>query len=205
MPVESSPSPEIVGVVLAAGTASRFGSPKQLLHFEGRPLLDLVAQNACASSLDRVVVVLGSSADEIREQTDLGRAEIADNRRVGAGCASSLLAGLAAAGECSALTLLLGDQPGVRAPVIDRVLQEWRREPSWAAVTDYRGRLGHPFVFSRDAFDELRALHGDKAIWKLIERFPERVRKIHIDLELPPDIDSPGDFDRALAHWRNTS
>ena len=195
---------ETVGVILAAGTASRFGSPKQLLDFDGRPLLERVAANACASSLDRVIVVLGSSADEIRSATALGRAEVADNRRFGSGCASSLLAGLEAAGDCGALLLLLGDQPGVRSGVIDRVLEAWRRTPSWAAVTDYRGRLGHPFLFSSEAFDELRSLHGDKAIWKLVERFPERVRAVAIDHDLPPDIDTPEDLERALVHWRDT-
>lgn len=205
MPVPESEHLEITGVVLAAGTSSRFGSPKQLLRFEDRPLLEHIASNASASTLDRVVVVLGSSAEEVRAQTDLGRAEIVDNREFGIGCASSLLAGLAAAGDCAALMLLLGDQPGVRAPVIDRVLAEWRAERPWAAVTAYRGTLGHPFVFSSAAFADLGSLHGDKAIWKLIERFPERVRRVEIDLELPPDIDTNEDFERALTHWRNTS
>ncbi len=195
-------SREVVGVVLAAGTASRFGSPKQLLRFAGRPLVERVVRNAAESALDRVVVVLGSSAEEVREHADFGRAEVVDNRKYGAGCASSLVAGLAAAGDCAALMLLLGDQPGVRAPVIDHVLADWRAEPVWAAVTDYRGEPGHPFVFARAAFDDLGRLHGDKAIWKLIERFPERVRRIGIDLELPPDIDRSTDLERALAHWR---
>lgn len=205
MPPPDGERPEVIGVILAAGTSSRFGSPKQLLRFEGRPLLEQVAANASQSKLDRVVVVLGHSAEEVRAQSDLGRAEVTDNREFGTGCASSLLAGLAAAGDCAALVLLLGDQPGVRSAVIDRVLEEWRADRPWAAVTDYRGELGHPFVFSSDAFDDLRALHGDKAIWKLIERSPERVRRIEIDLELPPDIDTVEDFERALTHWRNTS
>ncbi len=204
MPEPSAIAPrEVVGVVLAAGTASRFGSPKQLLRFAGRPLVEHVVRNAAESALDRVVVVLGSSAEEVREQADFGRAEVVDNRKYGTGCASSLVAGLAAAGDCAALMLLLGDQPGVRAPVIDRVLAAWRADPAWAAVTAYRGALGHPFVFARAAFDELRRLHGDKAVWKLIERFPERVRRLPVDLELPPDIDSAGDFERALELWRD--
>jgi molybdenum cofactor cytidylyltransferase len=100
--------------------------------------------------------------------------------------------------------LLLGDQPGVRSGQIDSVLAAWRREPAWAAVTSYRGRLGHPFVFAREAFADLRKLHGDKAVWKLIESFPERVRRVEVAAELPPDVDRPEDYARALAHWQRT-
>jgi len=73
-------------------------------------------RNANTSALDRVVVVLGRASEELRAAVDFGRAEVVENTAYGTGCASSLLAGLDAAGEdCEAITLLLGDQPGVRA------------------------------------------------------------------------------------------
>jgi molybdenum cofactor cytidylyltransferase len=191
----------VVGVVLGAGKSERFGSQKQLLPFGDTTLLGQVVRNAVASGLDRVVVVLGRAAEEIRRVVDFGRSMTADNTRHGTGCASSLLAGLDAAGPCAALLLLLGDQPGVTFTIIDYVVAEWRRERPWAAVTSYRGELGHPFVFAVEAFPDLRKLHGDKAVWKLIEAHPERVLRIAVDAELPPDVDEPGDYDLALAHW----
>jgi molybdenum cofactor cytidylyltransferase len=196
----------VVGVVLGAGGSSRFGSPKQLLPFGDTTLLGQVVRNASASSLERIVVVLGRASGELREALDFGRAEVVENTAYGTGCASSLLAGLDAAGDdCEALFLLLGDQPGVLPEFIDRALSEWKRERPWAAVCSYRGRLGHPFVFSREAFDDLKGLHGDKAVWKLIETYPDRVREIEIDAGLPPDVDTPEDYEQALAHGRNTS
>ena len=194
---------DIVGVVLGAGRSSRFGSPKQLLPFGDTNLLGQAIRNANASALDRVVVVLGRASEEVRASVDFGRAEVVDNAAYGTGCASSLLAGLDAAGEdCEALALLLGDQPGVRPEFIDRVLSEWRREKPWAVVTSYRGGLGHPFVFARTAFDDLRGLHGDKAVWKLMEAYPEPALRIGVDADLPPDVDTPEDYENALAHWR---
>jgi molybdenum cofactor cytidylyltransferase len=196
----------VVGVVLGAGGSSRFGSPKQLLPFADTTLLGQVVRNANASSLERIVVVLGRASDELRETLDFGRAEVVENTAYGTGCASSLLAGLDAAGDdCEALFLLLGDQPDVLAEFIDRALSEWRRERSWAAVCSYRGKLGHPFVFFREAFGELKGLHGDKAVWKLIESYPDRVQEIEIDAELPPDVDTPEDYELVLAHRRSTS
>lgn len=196
----------VVGVVLGAGGSRRFGEPKQLLTFGDTTLLGQVVRNANASVLNRVVVVLGRASGELRGTIDFGRAEVVDNTAYGTGCASSLLAGLDAAGDdCEAILLLLGDQPGVLPEFTDMALSEWRGERSWSAVCSYRGRLGHPFIFSRDAFADLRGLHGDKAVWKLIEAYPDRVREIEIDAMLPPDVDTPDDYERALAYGRNTS
>jgi molybdenum cofactor cytidylyltransferase len=196
----------VVGVVLGAGRSSRFGSPKQLLPFGDTTLLGQVVRNANASSLDRTLVVLGRASGALREALDFGRASVVENTAYGTGCASSLLAGLDAAGDdCEAIFLLLGDQPGVLPGFIDLTLLEWREERPWAAVCSYRGRLGHPFIFSSEAFGDLRGLHGDKAVWKLIEAYPDRVREIEIDAGLPPDVDTPEDYDRALAYSRNIS
>lgn len=196
----------IVGVVLGAGKSSRFGAPKQLLPFGDTTLLGQTIRNANASSLDRVVVVLGRASEELRASVDFDRAEVVENTSYGTGCASSLLAGMDAAGEdCEAIALLLGDQPGVRAEFIDHVVAIWRRERPWASVTSYLGKLGHPFIFGREAFGELRQLHGDKAVWKLIEAYPERVSRVGIEAPLPPDVDTPEDYELALAHWRRSA
>ena len=193
----------IVGVVLGAGRSSRFGTPKQLLPFGDTTMLGQVVRNANASSLDRVVVVLGRASEELRGSVNFGRAVVVDNTAYGTGCASSLLAGMDAAGkDCEALVLLLGDQPGVRAEFVDAVLSEWRSSRPWASVTSYGGELGHPFVFAREAFEQLRRLHGDKAVWKLIEAYPQRVHRVEIESPLPPDVDTPEDYELALAHWR---
>ena len=196
---------EIVGLVMAAGESTRFGSPKQLLPFGDTTLLGHVVRNVNASCLDRVIVVLGRSIDELKDTVDFGRAAVVDNRAYRSGCASSLLAGLDNAGQCDALVLVLGDQPGVRTAVIDQVSKDWREHRPWAAVTSYRGELGHPFVFARSAFEDLRGLHGDKAIWKLIEAQPERVRRVEMDVELPPDIDTPEDYERVRSTWDGSS
>jgi molybdenum cofactor cytidylyltransferase len=195
---------DLVGVVLGAGRSSRFGSPKQLLPFGDTTMLGQVVRNANASDLDRVVVVLGRVSEELRGSVDFGRAAVVENTAYGTGCASSLLAGMDAAGEdCEAIVLLMGDQPGVRAGFIDSVTYEWRSLRAWACVTSYEGKLGHPFVFATEAFEDLRGLHGDKAVWKLIEAYPERVRRVEIAAPLPPDVDTPEDYELALALWRS--
>ncbi len=109
----------------------------------------------------------------------------------------------AAGKDREALMLLLGDQPGVRTEFIDFALSKWRQERLWASVTSYQGGLGNPFIVAREAFGDLRGLHGDKAVWKLIEAYPDLVLRVEIDAALPPDVDTPEDYETALTRWRS--
>lgn len=186
----------LVGIVLGAGSSRRLGRPKQTLSFGGRTLLAHVVRDVEGSSLDRVVVVLGGAAVAAESSLELRRAEVVYNEGYGSGCASSLLAGLDAAGATDAIVMLLGDMPGVTPRIIDTVTAAWTRDPTWAAVTAYNDRLGHPFVFSRDAFDTLRGLHGDKAVWKIVDGEPEsRVARIAVPEPCPRDVDTWEDYD----------
>jgi molybdenum cofactor cytidylyltransferase len=186
---------DVVGIVLAAGTSRRFGRPKQTLPFGDTSLLGWTVRNVEQSTLDRVLVVLGGAAEEARSGLDPIRASIIVNDDYRSGPLSSLQAGLAEAGDFGAAMMLLGDMPGVDANAIDAVLAAWRKEPSWAAVTTYTDRLGHPMVFSAESFPTLRALRGDKAVWRMIHRQPEsRVQRIEIDRPCPGDIDTWNDY-----------
>ncbi len=190
----------IVGIVLGAGESRRLGRPKQALPLGDTTLLGWVLRNAEASSLDRVVLVVGGGAEEALAGLALGRAEVVRNDAYGQGCASSLLAGLDAAGDVTAVVLLLGDMPGVEASVIDEVTEAWERlGRPWAAVTRYRGTLGHPFVFSATAFPVLRGLHGDKAVWKIVDGRPDDVARIDVDRPLPRDVDTWDDYEAVVA------
>lgn len=191
----------IAGIVMGAGRSSRFGTPKQLLALGDTTGLGQVVANANASALDRVIVVLGRAAEDVRDSFDPGRAEVVENTAYATGCASTILTGLDAAGDCEAVALLLGDMPGVAPDVIDRAVDAWLSARPWAAIVSWRGTPGHPFLFARPAFPDLRALHGDKGVFALLERHPDRVLRVPVDAPLPPDVDRPEDYDRLKAAW----
>lgn len=193
---------DLVAIVLGAGASRRLGRPKQTLPFGSRTLLAHVVADVEASSVDRVVVVLGGAGSEAEASLEPGRAIVTHNATYGTGCASSLLAGLDAAGDCEGIVMLLGDMPGVTPEVIDEVVAAWTGALTWAAVTEYRDGLGHPFLFSADSFPDLRGLHGDKAVWKIVDREPpSRVARIAIDRPLPLDVDTWEDYERVCARF----
>ena len=187
---------DVVGIILAAGSSRRLGRPKQTLPFGGGTLVSHVVADVEASALDRVVVVLDRDLAGRAASLPPGRATVAQSESDGTGgCASSLQAGLSAAGECAAVVLLLGDMPGVTPEVIDPFVAAWRASPTWAAVASYGDGIGHPLLFSADAFPVLRALHGDKAVWKIIDReSAERVARLTVDRPLPRDVDTWDDY-----------
>ena len=194
----------IAAIILGAGSSRRLGRPKQTLPYRDTTLLGWAVRQANASALERVVVVVGGAADEVLGGLDPGRAEIARNDNYGTGCASSLLAGIDAAAGADAIMILLADMPGVGPFIIDTVAADWAEHRPWGAVTSYRGVPGHPFVFAASAFDTLRSLHGDKAVWKLVDGRADglgsdQLHRIPIDRPLPPDIDTWDDYLRALS------
>jgi molybdenum cofactor cytidylyltransferase len=93
------------------------------------------------------------------------------------------------------LVLLLGDQPGVRPETV-RALLAGRGDAPLAACRYEDGR-GHPLAFARSAFGDLAALHGDKGVWRLMDRGP--VAEVAVPGTIPRDVDTLEDYEAVLA------
>lgn len=185
-------------LVLAAGGSRRLGRPKQLLPYRGRPLLDSVLDTARGCGADQVLVALGGAAQAVREGVDLRGCQVVDNPSYGTGCSSSIAAAVPAleAGT-DVLVLLLGDQPGVSAGTVRRLLAGRGGAP--LAVCRYDDGVGHPFAFAASMLGDLRGLRGDKAVWKLLEQRAADVVEVRLDGPVPPDVDTEEDYRALLA------
>jgi molybdenum cofactor cytidylyltransferase len=197
--VPPHPEPFVTGLVLAAGGSRRLGQPKQLLPYRTGTLLDDVLDTARRSGFDQLIVALGGSSEEVRARVDLSGADAVDNLDYDEGCSSSIAAGLAAIDpRCDLLVLMLGDQPGV-TPETVRALVAGRGEGTGMAVCRYEDGRGHPLAFGRALFDDLRELHGDKAVWRLMDRLDDRVAEVRIPGPVPRDVDTREDYEAILA------
>lgn len=190
--------PFVAGLVLAAGGSRRLGRPKQLLPYRGATLLDATLGTARACGFDQLLVALGGAEGGVREQVDLTGVEVVVNPSFGEGCSSSIAAATGALERrASVLVLLLGDQPGVRPRTVRSLLAGRGDAP--LAVCRYEDGRGHPFAFGRAVFDDLRALHGDKAVWKLLEQRAGEVQEVRMPGTVPPDVDTWADYEAVLA------
>jgi molybdenum cofactor cytidylyltransferase len=196
--VSAERAPFVSGLVLAAGGSSRLGQPKQLLPYRGGTLLDWVVSTARACDFDQLLVAVGGAAEEVRGGVDLRSAEVVVNDAYGSGCSSSIAAALGALDpRCDVLVLLLGDQPGVTPETVRSLLAGRAGAP--LAVCRYDDGRGHPFAFARSVFGELAELHGDKAVWKLLDRRPGDVAEVAMPGRVPLDVDTWDDYERLLA------
>jgi molybdenum cofactor cytidylyltransferase len=188
-----------VGVILAAGASRRMGEAKQLLALGGRPLLEVVVTAACDSHLDEVVVVLGAQADEIVRRVALGRARVVVNPLYEKGMSTSLRAGIASlSAATSRAMVILGDQPDIDAPLIDRLLEAHAASGLPAAALSFDGLLHPPMLLSRSMWVELASLEGDTGLRALVRSHPESVMALPAERPggHPIDIDTRDDFER---------
>jgi molybdenum cofactor cytidylyltransferase len=180
----------ISGVILAAGTSSRLGRPKQLLELGGKPALQHAIDLAASAGLDEVVVVLGHEAPRIRAAVRLppfGRA--VNNPNYASGQASSLRAGLEAVDAgAEAAVVLLGDQPGVDPRDIGAVLDAWRAGGGGVARAVYGGTPGHPVIIGREVFEAFASASGNDGGRAVLAG--QEVTVVEIDAPAPLDIDT---------------
>ncbi|QKJ20259.1 nucleotidyltransferase family protein [Microbacterium hominis] len=191
-----SPEPRFAALVLAAGASSRLGRSKHLLPYRDGVLLDAVLDVVRVCPFPQRIVTLGGSADEVRAAVDLTGFQAVVNDEYTSGCSSSIARAVREVRtDLDGFVLFLGDQPEVQPATVAALLAERGNAP--IAVTRYDDGIGHPFALSRATFPALAALHGDRGVWKLIDRLGSAVARVRVDGPIPRDIDTEADY-RAL-------
>jgi molybdenum cofactor cytidylyltransferase len=194
----SKPEPRLAALVLAAGGSSRLGRPKQLLPYRDGVLLDAVLDLARGVPFAQRILALGGSADDVLATVDTSGFDVVINDEYTTGCSSSIARALTAIhDDVEGFVLLLGDQPEVRPDVVGAVVAGRGNAP--IAVTRYDDGIGHPFVLSRTTFPALAALHGDRGVWKLVDRLGSAVAHVRVSGHVPRDVDTEEDYRALLA------
>ena len=195
--------PKVAGIILAAGRSTRMGRPKQLLTFRGRTVLEWVVDNALASALHRVIVVLAHQAEAVKPLMEQREVTTAMNPSYEAGQSSSLKAGLKAlTEETDAALFLLGDQPLVTPETIDLILAAFADSPSPIVMPTFDGQRGNPVLFSRGTFPRIEALSGDCGARALFREYAGEISSVVVQTPtILFDLDTEEDYRRLLKEF----
>jgi CTP:molybdopterin cytidylyltransferase MocA len=188
----------VSAVVLAAGASKRMGSAKQLLDVGGKSLLQIVVDNLWQSQVSEIIVVLGSSADEIRSQLQLDNVRVVVNEAHEQGMGTSVSAGIAAVNSLSAAALvILADQPFVRAPTFDLLIGHYRESKARIVLPMFQGFRGNPVLIDRALFPELLKLTGDVGCRAIFGSHTGDILKVPVDdVGVLLDVDTKADLER---------
>ena len=196
----------ISGIVLAAGASTRMGQVKAALPLGqmGETVLSRVVRTLFEGGVPELVVVAGAHIDAVRVAMprDESRARVVEHAGWQRGQLSSLVAGLDAidAPLVEAALVTLVDVPLVRSSTVAAVIDAWRRTRAPIVRPADGERHGHPVIFDRSVFADLRSADpntGAKAVFALHR---DRIVNVEVDDEGAfQDIDTPEDYQRLMS------
>lgn len=157
-------------MILAAGSSSRLGRPKQLLVYNNKTLLQHVIDEAKLAALSPIVIVVGANADELTKSLNLSGANVIINDSWEIGMSSSIAAGLSALEEDKPQNVIISvcDQPQINAQLFSDLLRMKNKTGSGIVASAYAGTLGTPVLFNERYYDELLNLTGNEGAKKLL-------------------------------------
>lgn len=169
-------------VILAAGSSSRLGRPKQLLEFDGTTLLSHATVEAANSKADSVVVVLGADAGLIVNEIDGDIVYVVENKNWREGMASSIRLGLntllSQTPSINAVILMVCDQPYISSSILNELIATQQKTTKPIVACNYGETTGPPALFHKSIFDELMQLKGDIGARKIIQQHKNNVATI---------------------------
>jgi len=178
---ESKPA-KIAIIILAAGRSARLGSPKQLLSYRGKTLLQHSIDTAIESQASSVIVVLGSGKETIEKKLNQTKIIILENIAWESGMASSISFGInylnTIAPGSEAAILMVCDQPYVSTTLLNDLMNKHLESGESIVASSYENTLGTPALFHKSLFSELSALEGESGAKSLIKKYSQQTGSV---------------------------
>ena len=185
-------------VILAAGASSRLGSPKQLLEYDGKTLLQHALDTAMATGCPKIIVVLGARAELLKPVLANQPIEILENNHWQEGMASSIryaLQHITIAGfQPESIIFMVCDQPYVTSSLLMSLVEKGVETGLPIIASGYDDMAGTPALFHKSMFLQLMELKGDKGARALLAAQPEKVAIVPFPKGVT-DIDTVADYE----------
>ena len=185
-------------LVLAAGSASRFGSCKLLADWQGQPLITASLSAARALKPEKMIIVAGAFYSQLKEaQLNLNDVELLEFRDWQLGMGHSLAFGVSQMPSDNPVLILLGDQPLINVQDLQNLYSAWCAQPTKIACSVFANSIGVPAIFPARFKTELRSCKGDRGAKMLLTRYTDEL----IRVPMPTaefDVDTPTDLEKLL-------
>lgn len=169
-------------LILAAGRSARMGSPKQLLKYQKKSLLQHTLDIALKSKAQNVIIVLGYEAEGIEKEIHKKSAIIIKNPEWESGMASSISRGIHFLKEQSITTnnvlIMVCDQPHVNKKLINQMIQTQEDKKSSILACSYANTIGTPAIFRKEHFEELSKLKGEHGAKSIFNKYVGKIEII---------------------------
>lgn len=191
----------ISAVILSAGESSRMGRPKALLPIDGVRFIERIVATLKSTRVDEIIAVLGHNAEEMRQKVSDLPVKIVVNPDYKQGQLSSLIAAIRSieSGEnhhrVDAILVHLVDHPYINVDLVNLMIDRFYETKQLIVVPRYRGRRGHPVIFSRALFTELLAAPLDQGAKTVVHAHRDQTLEIDTEDEgVAIDIDTPEEY-----------
>ena len=185
----------IIAVVLSAGESSRMGRPKALLPIQGQKFIERIIRVIGQSRVGRTIVVLGHHADQLRGQIEHLPVEVVINPDYRSGPLSSLQVAIRHIRDddrCDGMLVHLVDHPFIDVALVDALIESFFETKKMIVVPSYKGKRGHPVIFSRELFGELLNAPLDQGAKAVVNAHRQETLEIEWhDEGITLDIDTP--------------
>jgi len=190
----------IWAIILAAGESKRMGTPKMILPFGGKSIIENVIENVISSNIDNIIIVLGSNKEKVLKLTEKYPVMHCFNGNYKEGMLSSVKCGFEnLPRDFRAALVLLGDQPMIRSSVIDLVIKTYNNFGKGLVLPVYNNKKGHPLLIDKKYRNEIMKLDGGEGLKELLKNHPDDLYEAGTeDPSILRDIDTTEDYNKEL-------
>jgi molybdenum cofactor cytidylyltransferase len=185
-------------IILAAGESRRFGKPKAMLDWKGKPFIRHITETALLAGLNPIILVLGAVVEPVAKSLNDLPIQIVKNEEWQHGQSTSIRSGISALMNFTGSAIfMLCDQPQVSVDLLESLIETHQGTLSKIVCPQVEGKRATPVLFDRDTYRDLMTLQGDTGGRALFSKFPITWLPWH-DASISLDVDTPDDYQKLL-------
>jgi len=196
-------SKNIATLIMAAGSSSRMGTPKQLLSWKDTTLIENVMSNVLQLEPSKSIIVLGANSEQITPKIEPHPVEIIHNPDWNNGLGNSIAFGVNYIQnnyKVDGVLIILADQPLIDTSYLKGMIISFEAGKNQIIATQYDNeKLGVPALFDKYYFEELSAIDGDKGAKSILEKYSDQVITTQFETNVF-DVDTKEDYKKLKSH-----